>query len=299
LQSVTLSSIPTAGSLRLAGVAVTAGQLVSAADLAAGQLVFTPEANANGAGYASFDFKVSDGAALSAAYTMTVNVSAVNDAPTASNRTVTTNEDTARILAVADFGFSDIDAGDTLQSVTLTSLPTAGSLRLERRRRHRRPVALAPPISLPANSSSLRRPTPTAPATRASASRSATCRALGSAYTMTVNVSAVNDAPTASNRTVTTNEDTARILAVADFGFSDVDSRQHPASPSPSPACRPPAASGSNGVAVTASQLVSAADHYAPANSSSHRRPTPTAPATRASVSRSATALRSRPRPTP
>jgi Ca2+-binding RTX toxin-like protein/alpha-tubulin suppressor-like RCC1 family protein len=82
LQSVTLSSIPTAGSLTLNGVAVTAGQLVSAADLAAGQLVFTPAANANGAGYASFGFKVSDGAALSAAYTMTADVSAVNDVPT-------------------------------------------------------------------------------------------------------------------------------------------------------------------------------------------------------------------------
>jgi hypothetical protein len=61
---------------------------------------------------------------------MTANVTAVNDAPTASNRTITTNEDTARALAVADFGFSDVDAGNTLQSVTLTSLPTAGSLKL-------------------------------------------------------------------------------------------------------------------------------------------------------------------------
>jgi Ca2+-binding RTX toxin-like protein len=130
LRSVTLTSLPTAGSLQLSGVAVTASQVIPVADLAAGHLIFTPAANANGDAYTSFGFKVSDGAALSDAYTMTVNVSAVNDAPTASHRTLTTNEDTARILAVADFGFSDVDSGDTLRAVTVTSLPAAGSLKL-------------------------------------------------------------------------------------------------------------------------------------------------------------------------
>jgi hypothetical protein len=131
LQAVTVTTLPAAGSLKLNGVAVTASQSISVADLSAGKLVFTPAANANGAAYASFGFKVSDGTALSAsAYTMTANVTPVNDAPTASHRTVTTNEDTARVLAVADFGFSDVDTGDTLQAVTVTSLPAAGSLKL-------------------------------------------------------------------------------------------------------------------------------------------------------------------------
>jgi hypothetical protein len=131
LQAVTVTSLPAAGSLKLNGVAVTASQSISVADLIAGKLVFTPAVNANGAAYASFGFKVSDGTALSdAAYTMTVNVTPVNDAPTASHRTVTTNEDIARVLAVADFGFSDVDTGDTLQAVTVTTLPTAGSLKL-------------------------------------------------------------------------------------------------------------------------------------------------------------------------
>ena len=48
-----------------------------------GTLTYTPPANANGTGYASFTFKVSDGTAESAAaYTMTITVTAVNDAPT-------------------------------------------------------------------------------------------------------------------------------------------------------------------------------------------------------------------------
>ena len=41
------------------------------------------------------------------------------------------------------------------------------------------------------------------------------------ARTMTVNVTAVNDAPTGANNTVTTLEDTAYTFAAADFGFSD------------------------------------------------------------------------------
>jgi hypothetical protein len=103
-----------------------------------------------------------------------LNVTPVNDAPTASHRTVTTNEDTARALAVADFGFSDVDTGDTLQAVTVTSLPTAGSLKLNGVAVTASQSITASPTSPPANSSSPRRRTPTAPATPASASRSAT-----------------------------------------------------------------------------------------------------------------------------
>ena len=39
---------------------VTAGQVIPVADITAGNLVFTPVANANGAGYASFTFSVRD-----------------------------------------------------------------------------------------------------------------------------------------------------------------------------------------------------------------------------------------------
>ena len=81
LESVTVVTPPAAGELALGGAAVTADQEVSAADI--GQLVFTPAVNANGTGYASFTFKVSDGIDESdSAYTMTVHVTAVNDAAT-------------------------------------------------------------------------------------------------------------------------------------------------------------------------------------------------------------------------
>ena len=85
LASVEITSLPASGkgSLMLDGSAVTADQVVSRADIDADELVYTPPANANGDDYASFSFKVSDGTDESAsAYTMTIDVTAVNDAAT-------------------------------------------------------------------------------------------------------------------------------------------------------------------------------------------------------------------------
>ena len=81
LALVEVVTLPTVGTLALNTTPVTPNQDVAASDI--GNLVFTPAANANGTGYASFTFKVSDGTDKSAsAYTMTVNVTAVNDAAT-------------------------------------------------------------------------------------------------------------------------------------------------------------------------------------------------------------------------
>ena len=83
LASVRIVTLPAAGRLTLLGLPVSAGEAVTRADIDAGRLLFTPAANANGDSYASFTFKVGDGTAESeSAYTMTVNVTAVNDAAT-------------------------------------------------------------------------------------------------------------------------------------------------------------------------------------------------------------------------
>ena len=60
---------------------------------------------------------------------MTIDVTAVNDAPAGTNKTVTTLEDTAHVLTAADFGFSDAADGNTLAAVKITTLPGAGTLR--------------------------------------------------------------------------------------------------------------------------------------------------------------------------
>ena len=87
LLAVRISSLPTQGTLTDNGVAVTAGQFISAADIAAGKLKFTPAANDNGLSYASFTFQVQDDGGTAnggvnldpIAKTMTINVTSLVD----------------------------------------------------------------------------------------------------------------------------------------------------------------------------------------------------------------------------
>ncbi|MEF8756311.1 MAG: DUF4347 domain-containing protein [Accumulibacter sp.] len=140
LLAIRIATLPAAGSLTVSGVAVTAGQSIALADLAAGQLAFTPAADASGNAYASFTFQVQDdggtahgGADLDPTPNLiTIDVAPVNDAPSGTDKTVSTREDNTCIFSAADFGFSD--AADTpangLQAVRISTLPGAGSLTL-------------------------------------------------------------------------------------------------------------------------------------------------------------------------
>ena len=60
-----------------------------------------------------------------------VATATTNTAPTAANNTVTTAEDRAYAFTAADFGFDDADAGATLASVTIVTVPAAGTLALD------------------------------------------------------------------------------------------------------------------------------------------------------------------------
>ena len=135
LASVKIVTVPDEGTLALAGTAVALNDVVTKAQIDGDMLTFTPVAGASGTGYASFTFKVSDGTDDSAsAYTMTIDVTAApgtNTAPTAVHNTVTTAEDTAYTFTADDFGFMDDDAGDTLASVKIVTVPTPGTLALD------------------------------------------------------------------------------------------------------------------------------------------------------------------------
>ncbi|HMS83318.1 MAG TPA: DUF4347 domain-containing protein, partial [Nitrospira sp.] len=87
LSAVRIDTLPSAGSLTLSGATVTAGQLITVVDITAGNLVFSPSADANGTGYASLTFSVRDGnnAYDVAPNTLTFDVTGVNDAPTITN----------------------------------------------------------------------------------------------------------------------------------------------------------------------------------------------------------------------
>jgi hypothetical protein len=75
LQEVKIVSLPTHGALTLDDVAVSAGQIISAADIA--KLKYTPEANGSGDAYATFQFQVGDGKSFSATHTKTIKVTAL------------------------------------------------------------------------------------------------------------------------------------------------------------------------------------------------------------------------------
>lgn len=86
------------------------------------KLTFTPSANWNGA--TSFSYRVVDAAGLaSPTYTVNVNVTPVNDPPTASQMIITTNESRSGTAAVA---VTDPDAGDS-HSLAVTQ-PAVGSV---------------------------------------------------------------------------------------------------------------------------------------------------------------------------
>src|SRR5262249_45262782 len=138
LSAVKITTLPAAGRLKDNGVAVTAGQLLSAAHLSAGLLKFTPPPNANGATYASFTFQVQDNCGTvnggidldQSPNTFTVNVTSVNDAPSGTDKTVPPLEDAFPTLSASDFGFSDSSdsPANTLSAVKIATLPSAGSL---------------------------------------------------------------------------------------------------------------------------------------------------------------------------
>ncbi len=99
----------------------------AAVNAALAALSFVPAAN--GFTNTSAAVSVSDGVAAAITGTLTINGTAVNDAPTAANKTVSINEDNTYTFSAADFGYADLD-GNAMASVKITSLPSAGSLKL-------------------------------------------------------------------------------------------------------------------------------------------------------------------------
>jgi hypothetical protein len=278
LLSVKVTTLPGSGTLKLNGVAVTAGQFVSATDLAANKLKFTPAANARGAGYASFTFQVQDDGGTAnggvdldpTPRTITVDVTSVNDAPSGASKTVTTLEDTDYTFATSDFGFTDASdsPANALLAVKVTTLPATGSLKL-----NGVSVTAGQFVSATDVAANKLKFTPAANA-RGAGYASFTFQVQddgGTANggvdldptprTITVDVTSVNDAPAGASKTVTTLEDTDYTFAALDFGFTDANDSPANALLAVKVTTLPAAGTLKlNGVAVTAGQFVSATD---------------------------------------
>ncbi len=235
--NVIIDSVPVAGSLTLNGAAVTVGQTVSVADIVAGNLVFAPVANQNGAGYAAFTFRVqdNDGSANGGAdtdplaRTMTIDVTSVNDAPSGSDNTVVTLEDTAYTFQESDFGFSDILDGNSFAGVIIDSIPATGSLTL-----NGAAVTAGQTVSVAdivagnlvfapvANQNGAGYAAFTFRVQDSDGTANGGVDTDPLARTMIIDVTSVNDAPSGADNTVITLEDTTYVFQVADFGFSDI-----------------------------------------------------------------------------
>ena len=135
LAGIRIVTVPgaTKGELRLDGAVVSAGDRVSKSQLDDGDLSYVPPANGNGDDFASFTFKVNDGTADSEqTYTMSIDVVAVNDLPTSGNSRLRTEEDSSYELRTSDISYEDPD-GDILSSVKILTVPVEerGELRLD------------------------------------------------------------------------------------------------------------------------------------------------------------------------
>jgi hypothetical protein len=72
-----------------------------------------------------------NGSTAHSSSTVTIDVVSVNDDPTGADKTISMDEDGHRSFSASDFGFADVDTGDTLGGVRIDSLPANGQLVLD------------------------------------------------------------------------------------------------------------------------------------------------------------------------
>jgi VCBS repeat-containing protein len=173
-----------------------------------GSFIYTPAANFNGSD--SFTYRANDGTLTSNPATVTLTVSAVNDAPTAATDTYGTGEDTALTVEAPGVLANDTDPDGDALSATVESPPAHGSLALN------------------GDGSFIYTPAADYNGSDSFSYRASDGTVESSPATVAITVSAVNDTPTAAADAYTTSEDTA--LAVAAPGVlandSDPDGNQ-------------------------------------------------------------------------
>ena len=250
LQGVKITTTPGSGTLFVdangngivdVGEAVAAGATVSASNIASGNLKYLGGANANGSGTGNFTFQVQDNGGTASGgvdldptpRTMTVNVSAVNDAPINTlPSAVSVNEDTslsftaANLISVND---PDSNVGQQLSSAQLS----VGSGNLT--------VTLSGSATISAGTNGTGALTISGSQTDINAtlaslkyqgisnfngSDTLTITSKDAANvtdtdTVAITVNSVNDAPAGADKTVGAVEDTVFTFGSTDFGFTD------------------------------------------------------------------------------
>ena len=218
LWGVKITSLPSAGELKLGTTPVTANQVIRSADLdtIGTRLTFTPAANAHGDSYGSFTFMVMSGETTESdgGYTMTVAVTPVNDAATGTP-TISGPVLVGRSLTAATAGIADIDGLPATSSFTYQWVRVDGSNETDIA------GATAGAYTLAAADQGKKVKVKVSFTDNDGTVETRTSDAYPSSGAVAMSV--VNAAPTAADQTVTTNEDTAYTFSAADFNFADTD----------------------------------------------------------------------------
>src|SRR5205823_2586147 len=171
---------------------------ISGFDAITGALTYTPNPNFNGPD--SFTFKVNDGTVDSAPATVSLTVTAVNHAPVANNQSVTVTEDTPQAIVLSG---SDVDGNALIFSIVIG--PTNGVI-----------------SGFNANTGALTyTPNPNFNGPDSFTFIPYTTLFRSAPATVSLTVTAVNDAPVANNQSVTVTEDTPQAIVLSG---SDVES---------------------------------------------------------------------------
>ncbi|HEY3053365.1 MAG TPA: Ig-like domain-containing protein, partial [Thermoanaerobaculia bacterium] len=168
-----------------------------------GSFTYTPAANYNGPD--SFTYRANDGTLNSNTVTVSITINAVNDPPAAANDSYTTNEDTPLTVATPGVLTNDTDVEGSALTAVLATSPAHGSLTLN------------------ANGSFTYTPAANYSGTDTFTYKANDGSADSAPATVTINITAVNDAPVAVDDTYSTNEDTVLSPAAPGVLTNDVD----------------------------------------------------------------------------
>ena len=191
----------------------------------AGNLTYTPVADANGTATVTLSLSDNGGTAnggvdTSADQSFNITVTAVDDDPLGGNSSVTFDEDTTYTFQAADFPFSDVDS-HTFAGIMLLSVETAGDMEYSGTDVTASPTDYADVTQLTFTPDPDDNGLPYATFTfRVKDSSGAYSAAT---HTMTVNVSPVQDVPTSQDYTFTMLEDGTHTFAQFEFDYNDVD----------------------------------------------------------------------------
>jgi VCBS repeat-containing protein len=168
-----------------------------------GSFTYTPAANYNGPD--SFTYQASDGTAQSNPATVTITVTAVNDAPTSAADTYSTAEDTPLTVAALGVLANDTDPDSSTLTAAVVTDPAHGTLTLD------------------ADGAFTYTPAANFNGTDTFTYRASDGTAQSSPATVTITVTPVNDLPAANNDAYSTAEDTPLTVAASGVLGNDTD----------------------------------------------------------------------------